>query len=94
VNVGAAEAAPTIVSEIVIVRRIDQSVGAAGVDPIIVKSMVKSERVKTGIENVVLETERGREHVSAERDLFPLFCCHVLGTSSHSRRGPHHLGCE
>lgn len=49
VNGDAAEAGPIIVSGIVIVRRIVQSVGAVGVGPIIMRSMVNGEGVKRGI---------------------------------------------
>jgi hypothetical protein len=91
-NVGAAEVGPTIMSGTAIVRRIAQSVGAAGVDLIIMRSMVNGERVKTGIENILLETERGRERV--RRNLSHLSCYHVLGKSFHLRRDLHLLGCE
>jgi hypothetical protein len=91
----AAEAGPIIVSGIVIVKKTVQIVGAVGVGPIIVRSMVKSERAKRGMENSALETEKGREHVNVRRSLCRLFCYHVLGTSSPLiRRGLHLLGCE
>jgi len=90
VNVDAAEVDLTIMSGIVTVRRIVQTSGAAGVGPIIVKSIMKSEKVKKGIENIVPETKRGREH-SAKRSLSLLFCYHALGTSSLLRRGLHLL---
>jgi len=73
------------VSGIVTVRRIVQISGAAGVGPIIVKSIMKSKKVRRGIENVLPETKRGRKH-SAERSLSLLFCYHALGTSSLLRR--------
>lgn len=91
---GAAEAGPTIMSEIASVRRIAQSVSTAGVDLIIVKSMGNDARVKKRKHNISLETERGREHVSVRRNLSHLSCCHVLGTSFHLRRDLHLLACE
>jgi hypothetical protein len=94
VNGDAAEAGPIIASGIVIVRRTVQSVGAVGVGPIIVRSMVNGEGVERGTENIVLETEKGREHVSVRRNLSLLSCYHVLATSSLLRRDPHLLGCE
>jgi len=93
VNVGAAEVDLTIVSGIVTVRRIVQISGAAGVSPIIVKSIMKSEKVRRWIENVLPETKRRREY-SAERSLSLLFCCHALGRSSLLRRDHHLLDCE
>lgn len=92
-NVDAAEVDRTIVSGIVTVRRIVQISGAAGVGPIIVKSIMKSKKVRRGIENVLPETKRGRKH-SAERSLSLLFCYHALGTSSLLRRDLHLLDCE
>jgi hypothetical protein len=94
VNIGAAEAGPTIMSGIAIVRRIAQNVGAAGVDLIIVKNMVTGEKVKTGIENIVLEMERRRKPVSVGRNLSRLSCYHVQGTNFLLRRDLHLLGCE
>jgi hypothetical protein len=94
VNVGVAEAGPTIMSGIAIVRRIAQSVGAAGAVLITVRSILNGERVKRGIENIVLERERGSEHVSVGRNLSRPSCYHVLGTSFHLRRDLHRLGCE
>jgi len=93
VNVDAAEVDLTIVSGIVTVRRIVQISGAAGVGPIIVRSIMKSEKVRRGIENLVPETKRGRKH-SAGRSLSPLFCYHALGRSSLLRRDLHLLDCE
>lgn len=93
VNGDAVEAGPITVRGIVIVRRTVQSVGAVGVSPIIVSDMVNGEGVKRGIENIVLETQKGREH-SVRRNLSPLSCYHVLGKSSLLRKDPHLLGCE
>jgi len=90
VNVDAAEVDLTIVSGIVTVRRIVQTGGAAGVGPIIVKNIMKSEKVRKGIENPVPETKRGRKH-NEERSLSLLFCYHALGTSSLLRRDLHLL---
>jgi hypothetical protein len=56
--------------------------------------MVNGEGVKRRIENILLETEKGREHVNVRRNLSLLSCYHVLGTSSLLRRDPHLLGCE
>jgi hypothetical protein len=93
VNVDAAGVGLTIVSGIVTVRGSVQIGGAAGVSPIIVRGIVKGEKVRKRIENVLLETERGREH-SVEKSPSPLFCYHVLGTSSLLRRDLHHLDCK
>jgi hypothetical protein len=94
VNIGAAEAGPTIVSGIAIVRRIAQNVSRAGVDLIILRNMVTGAKVKTGIENIVLEMERGRKPVSVRRNLSRLSCYHVQGTNFLLRRDLHLLGCE
>lgn len=92
-NVDAAEVDRTIVSGNVTVRRIVQIGGAAGVSPIIVKSIMKSKKVRRGIENVLPETKRGRK-LSGERSLSLLFCYPVLGISSLLRRDLHLLDCE
>jgi hypothetical protein len=93
VNVDAAEVDLTIMSGIVTVRRIVQIGGAAGVSPIIMRSMVNGEKVRRRIGNALLETERGREH-SVGKSLSLLLCYHVLGTSFLSRKDHHHLDCE
>jgi len=92
-NVDAAEVDHTIVSGIVTVRRIVQIGGAAGVGPIIVRSIMKSKKLRRVIKNIGPETKRGREH-SAGRSLSLLFCYHVLGRSSLLRRDLHLLDCE
>jgi hypothetical protein len=94
VSDGAVEAGPIIVNGIVIVRRTVQIAGAVGVGPIIVRSMLNVERAKRGIENITLETEKGRERANVRRSLCRLFCYLVRGTSSLLRRGPLLLGCE
>jgi len=93
VNIDAAEVDLTIVSGIVTVRGIVQIGGAAGVGPIIVRSIMKSKKVRRAIENIIPETKRGREH-SGRRSLSPLFCYHALGTSSLLKRDLHLLDCE
>jgi hypothetical protein len=90
----AAEAGPIIVNGIVIVKKTVQIVGAVGVGPIIVRSMVKGEGAKRRMENIALETKKRRERVNVRRSLCRLSCYHVLGTSSPLRRGLHLLGCE
>lgn len=93
VNVDAAEVDLTTVSGIVTVRGIVQISGAAGVGPIIVRSIMKSKKVRRVIKNIILETKRGREH-SVGRSPSLLFCYHVLGISSLLRRDLHLLDCE
>lgn len=90
VNVDVAEVDLTIMSGIVTVRRSVQIGGAAGVGPIIVRSIMKSKKVRKRIKNVVLETEKGRKY-SVARSPSLLFCYHVLGRSSLLRRDLHRL---